>query len=321
MPGSSAITVGHFDGVHRGHVELIKAARAAAGPGGTVTAISFEPDPLAVLRPQAAPKQLSKFEQRREWLTEAGADEVVALRPTPELLRQSPEAFLTRLVREYRPSVIVEGPDFRFGRDRAGSGATIERLQGSLGYRTVIIDDVETALSDQAAVRVSSSLIRWLISRGRVRDGALLLGRPYELRGEVVSGDGRGAGTLGVPTANLDHGDFLLPADGIYAGVAVRLSEPGNPGFPAAISVGVKPTFGEHPRVCEAHLIGFEGSPDDYGWTMALRFHDWLRDQIAFDRVELLIDQVHRDIERVRQASGAGSEAFGVRRSESGVGA
>lgn len=298
MSGGRAITIGVFDGVHLGHVALVKAARSAAG-GGEVVAISFDPHPLRVLRPDDAPAMLSSFEQRRQWLMEAGADEVVAVRPTREFLGQSPQEFLAWLVDEYRPSVIVEGSDFGFGRDRAGTEATLRAGEASHRYRTIIIDDVEAALADQSMVRATSSLIRWLIRQGRVRDAALLAGRPYEIRGEVIRGDGRGRELLGVPTANLAHGEYLLPGDGIYIGVGVRADAGPVRCYPAAISVGAKPSFGGKQRVTEAHLIGYEGPADDYGWTMHLRFHDWLRDQIAYERVDGLVDQMSRDIEKV----------------------
>ncbi len=309
MSGSTAITIGSFDGVHLGHAELIKAARSAVGQQGTVIALSFDPHPLCVLRPNAAPKRLSSLEQRREWLTQAGADEVASLRPTNEFLNQSPETFVTWVVKQYTPGVIVEGADFRFGRGRAGSTATLQELQKSHGYRAVIIDAVHAALSDHTMAEVSSSLVRWLVSHGRVRDAALMLGRPYELCGEVVQGDRRGGGTLGVPTANIDHGEYLLPAEGIYSGSAIG---PDGRAYRAAISVGTKPTFGENPCVCEVHLIGYQGKLDDYGWTIRLQFHDWIRDQIAYRRVESLVDQLHRDIESI-QESGVRSQGLGVR--------
>ncbi len=299
MSDGTAITIGSFDGVHRGHLELVRAARRAVGERGRVIVLSFDPHPLSVLRPRDTPARLSSFDQRVEWLTgdgvAGGADEVVALSPNPEFLDQSPEAFLESLVKAYAPAVIVEGPDFRFGRGRAGSPRTLEDLGARHGYRTIIIDPVEATLTDHTILTVSSSMIRWLVAHGRVRDAAALLGRPYELTGPVVAGDRRGR-EIGVPTANLNHRDRLLPADGIYAGVAIR---PDGRSFPAAISVGAKPTFGAHPRLCEAHLIGYEGPLDDYGWEIRVRFGDWLRDQIAYRRIDQLTDQIRRDLEQV----------------------
>ncbi len=310
MAGAGAITIGAFDGVHLGHQALIRAARSAAGDGGRVLVLAFEPHPLRMIRPREVPGRLSSFPQRRRWLMEAGADDVVALEPTPEFLSRSPRDFLEWLCAEHAPGVIVEGADFRFGRDRAGSVETLRQHERIYGYRTVVVDDVEAALGDHSLVRVASSLIRWLVGHGRVRDAALLLGRPYELECEVVHGDGRGGSALGVATANLDHGRYLLPADGIYTGTA---TDPDGVACPAAISVGTKPTFGKHPRVCEAHLVDFDGRADEYGWKIKLEIHDWLRDQIAFENADLLVEQIHRDIARVRRETGASARKPPVR--------
>jgi riboflavin kinase/FMN adenylyltransferase len=234
----------------------------------------------------------------------AGADEVVALEPTTALLSRSPKEFLEWVCSEHACDVIVEGPDFRFGRDRAGSVETLRQHERNFGYRTVIVDDVLAALRDQSVVRVASSLIRWLLGHGRVGDAARLLERPYTLECEVVPGDGRGGAVLGVATANLDHRTYLLPANGIYAGAG---TDPDGLTVPAAISVGTKPTFGDSPRVCEAHLIDYEGRAGAYGWTITLEFHEWMRDQIAYENAEQLIEQIHRDIVRVKQESGSGT--------------
>lgn len=295
-----AITIGNFDGVHRGHLALIRAGREAVGPAGRVAALVFEPHPLTVLRPQAAPARLSRFSQRKTWLLEAGADEVHPITPSQDFLRQSPEAFVAALAEQYAPAAIVEGPDFHFGRGRAGNVETLRHLETAYGYRTIVIDPVEVTLSDLSIVRVSSSMTRWLLAQGRVRDAAILLGRPFELQAQVVKGDQRGR-DIGFPTINLDHGDCLLPADGIYAGVAVR---PDGATYAAAISVGTKPTFGNSPRVCEAHLIDYNGPLNDYGWTVTLQFHDWLRDQLKYASVDALVDQLHRDIARCRILAG-----------------
>lgn len=300
MSCRTVITLGNFDGVHLGHAALVSAARRAADrfevdpSRPSMTVLSFDPSPVTVLQPSKAPPRLSQFAQREQWLRQAGADEVVALRPTPGLLDLTAERFLTSLVEQYNPVAIVEGPDFRFGRGRGGSIALLRELESRYGYETIVVDPVDAVLSDQSLVRVSSTLIRWLLGHGRVRDATALLGRPYELRCQVVRGDQRGR-TIGVPTANLDQLDQLLPGDGIYAGLAER---PDGRRFPAAISVGTKPTFGQHPRTCEAHLLGYGGPLDDYGWTIRLEFHHWLRDQLLYHDVEALIDQLQRDIQQ-----------------------
>ncbi len=298
---ATAITIGTFDGVHRGHAALVEAARRAVGDGGRVIALCFDPHPLTVLRPEAAPLRLSTFRQRSHWLRAAGADAVFALEPTDELLGQSPQAFLEWVMTEHTPGVIVEGRDFRFGRDRSGSIETLEAEASTLGYRAITVDDVEGTLTDGTVVRITSSTIRYLICAGRVRDAARLLGHPYVVCGPVVRGDGRGGADLGMPTANVDPCQ-TLPADGIYAGLAMG---PDGRRYPAAVSVGTKPTFGENPRVCEAHLIGLDPATDEYGWTLRLEFHDWLRDQIAFEGIEHLVGQMTRDVARVQEALAA----------------
>ena len=298
MLPSTAVTIGAFDGVHLGHAALVAAARDAVGDRGRVVALCFEPHPMAVLRPDAAPARLSTFRQRSRWLRDAGADEVIPLEPSDSLLGKSPRSFLEWVVAEYACTEIVEGPDFRFGRDRAGSIETLRELAPTLGYRAIEVDAVHGTLTDGSVVKISSSIVRWLVNAGRVRDAARLLGHPYVVCGPVVRGDGRGGADLGIPTANLDPCQ-ALPADGIYIGLG---TVPDGRRYPAAVSVGTKPTFGENPRVCEAHLIGHDPQTDEYGWTLRLEFHDWLRDQIAFDGIEQLVAQMHRDVARVREA-------------------
>ena len=300
MSPAVAVTIGAFDGVHLGHAALVRAARDIVGDRGRVIALCFDPHPLSVLRPEAAPARLSTFRQRSHWLRESGADAVMPLEPTDELLGQTPREFLGWVATEHAPTVIVEGRDFRFGRGRAGSIETLEDLAPTLGYRTIVVDDVEGTLPNGSVVRITSSLVRWLVGAGRVRDAARLLGHPYVVCGPVVQGDGRGGADLGMPTANVDPCQ-ILPGDGIYTGLAMG---PDGRRYPAAISVGTKPTFGENPRVCEAHLIGLGPQADEYGWTMRLEFHDWLRDQIAFDGIDRLVEQMRRDVARVREAMG-----------------
>ena len=296
MSSLSTITVGNFDGVHLGHAELIRKARHAIGDDGIVRVLSFDPHPSTVLNPGNPSSRLSSFSQRTKWLEGFGADEVIRLQPTPEFLSRSPEEFICWLAENHHPSIIVEGPDFRFGSSRSGTIDTLRELQGKYDYETMVIDPVEASLTDGSLVQVSSSLIRWLIRQGRVRDALNLLGHPYELQSNVVEGDKRGR-NMGIPTANLDHGEMLLPSDGIYAGQAFL---PDGSEYPAAISVGTKPTFGEHPRVCEAHLIGYDGPLDHYGWTIRLQFHEWLRDQLAFSDVDELMSQMNRDLEAAK---------------------
>ncbi|MHC5113462.1 MAG: riboflavin biosynthesis protein RibF [Planctomycetota bacterium] len=298
MPPSTAVTIGNFDGVHLGHAELVRTARREVGEAGRVVVLSFDPHPLTALRPDAEIGRLTGFETRTRLLRAAGADEVVRLEPTADVLDRAPADFVADVVGRHAPTCFVEGPDFRFGRGRSGDVGTLRELEPEHGFRTVVIEPVETELANQHVVRVSSTMIRWLVERGRVGDAAALLGRPFAIEATVVPGDRRGR-TLGIPTANLDRGDEVLPADGIYAGTARR---PDGRWYPAAISVGTKPTFGAHERVCEAHLLDYDGPLDDYGWTIDLRFERWLRDQIRYDGVEPLLEQLRRDIDNTRRA-------------------
>jgi len=301
MGKPTAITIGNFDGVHLGHVQLVRIARAAVGDDGRVVVLSFDPHPSSVLREGDVPGRLSDFAERTHLLRDAGADEVRRIQPSRSYLNQPPEEFLSALIDGHHPQVIVEGPDFRFGRGRTGSVDTLKEHSQRLGFRSIVIAPVEIALSDQSVIRASSTMIRWLLRRGRVQDAGAILGRPYELTSRVIPGDRRGR-NLGVPTANLDGVETMLPADGIYSGTALR--EDGS-AWPAAISVGTKPTFGQSSRVCEAHLLGYDGPLDEYDWTIRVRFHDWVRDQLAFASVDQLVAQLQRDIAQVRQMNPA----------------
>ena len=190
MLPSTAVTIGAFDGVHLGHAALVAAARDAVGDRGRVVALCFEPHPMAVLRPDAAPARLSTFRQRSRWLRDAGADEVIPLEPSDSLLGKSPRSFLEWVVAEYACTEIVEGPDFRFGRDRAGSIETLRELAPTLGYRAIEVDAVHGTLTDGSVVKISSSIVRWLVNAGRGRDAARLLGPPYGGGGPVGRGTG-----------------------------------------------------------------------------------------------------------------------------------
>lgn len=314
---ASVLTIGTFDGVHLGHRALVERALAVAAspqpphaPRPEVVALAFDPHPLEVLRPAAAPGRLSTFAQRERWLREAGADRVVRLEPRPELLSLMPEDFIARIAHEYAPVAFVEGRDFRFGRGRAGDVHTLAHLGGVHSFAVEVVEPVMAALGDHSEVTVSSTMVRWLVRHGRVRDAAALLGRPYTLPGEVVPGDRRGR-TIGFPTANI-RTPCLLPAEGIYAGRA-RLADGRT--FAAGVHVGDRPTFPGAGSTLEAFLMGdglepptagavpnwspIEGLPE-YGWTVELELLAWLRAQIRFESVPALVEQMIRDCERAK---------------------
>jgi riboflavin kinase / FMN adenylyltransferase len=310
-PSPSILTIGNFDGVHVGHAALVGRARALAGDeasgmaGAEVTVLAFDPNPAAVLRPGTEPARLTTWSQRERFLKGVGADRVVQLTPTADLLATSPAAFVEELVRAYRPRVFIEGPDFRFGRARGGDVGLLAELGTRHGFGVEVVEPIEVMLGDGTIVRASSTLARWLVEQGRMGDVGMVLGRAYEVEGEVVAGDRRGR-TIGYPTANV-RTECLLPGDGVYAGVAVL---PDQRRMPAAISVGSKPTFGDHARTLEAFILTgrdkgrawqpLEGIPE-YGWALRLEIRHWLRDQAKYGSLEALLEQMDRDCRRTEQ--------------------
>jgi len=290
----SIITIGNFDGVHIGHAAILqRAAQLArqAGNGARVIAMAFDPHPMSRLHPGTEPSRLTTFAQRSELLRAVGADEVIKLEPRDDLLSLTPEEFVKTLLLPLNPASIVEGGDFHFGKGRAGTVRVLADLGRAFGFSTQVVPPVETALTDHQIVTASSTMTRWLLTHGRVRDAAIVLGRPFQLRGTVVQGDQRGR-TIGFPTANLDT-EQLLPANGVYAGLA-HLSDGRT--FTGAINIGTRPTFNGHGRRLEVHLLDVSatGLPE-YGWPITLDLLAFIRDDVKFDTVEHLKDQIARD--------------------------
>jgi riboflavin kinase/FMN adenylyltransferase len=283
------VTLGHFDGAHLGHAALLGAARALAARLGSsvpVVAVTFEPHARAVLRPDLpAPAPLTLLTDRLDALRTIGADHAVAIAPTTELLGLSAQEFFDRvLVDGLAARGVVEGPDFCFGKGRSGTMQTLCELCRQEGLE--LIETAPVTLDGEA---VSSTRIRVAIESGDVSLAGRLLGRPYRLRGTVVTGDQRGR-TLGFPTANLSCAT-LVPGSGVYAAQAIL---PGGHVWPAAVHLGPLPTFGvKIPRV-EAHLIGFEGNL--YGELLTLDFIARLREPERFASPDLLAQQLKRDI-------------------------
>lgn len=288
------LTIGNFDGVHRGHQSILSAARQLAGPGGTVVAMTFEPPPERVLRPQDPPQRLTPHTVRVVLLAQAGADAVVTVPATRELLGLAPGEFVRRVILErFGPRAMVEGPTFFYGRKRGGTTATLQQAGAELGFDVRVVEPCVVELP-AGPVRVSSTVIRGLLGEGDVAAAGELLGRPFALLGPVVHGEHLGR-TLNFPTANLRPTEQIVPADGVYAGLA-RI---GQSSWPAAISIGCKPTFDGSERYVEAYLLDAEG--DFYGRELSLQFLRRLRDQQAYDSAEALIEQIQRDVRRTRQ--------------------
>jgi riboflavin kinase/FMN adenylyltransferase len=289
-----ALSVGNFDGVHRGHVALLEELRRrAAAVGGPAVALTFDPHPLQLLRPDSYPPPLTTVAERARLLEAHGADHVVILGTTHDFLRLTAGEFFDQVVRgQFDARAMVEGASFGFGRDRGGNVDTLTGLCRRDGLELVVVPPV-----DVGGEPVSSSRVRAALQRGAVREAAECLGRPYRLSGTVEAGRRRGAG-LGFPTANLGRATTLIPGDGVYA---VRASHAGTR-WPGAANIGPNPTFGENARKVEVHLIGFQG--DLYGQELSVDFLDRLRDTRPFGSVDELVAQLRADVERARAAAG-----------------
>lgn len=287
-PGA-VVTIGNFDGVHLGHRALVAEARQRAGAGGRVVAVTFDPHPAVVIRPESAPPRLTPVEIKVRLLKEAGADEVIVVPPTRDVLEIEAEDFFSILKDEAHIAHLVEGDNFCFGKGRRGNIARLAEWMTGTAMGMTIIRPVEVALVDLTVVQVSSSLIRFLAACGRVRDAGICLGSPLRLVGKVVEGFKRGR-TIGFPTANLDCEGNVVPADGVYAG---RVTLAGTT-YPTAINVGPLPTFSATARQIEVHIIGFSG--DLYGQTLEVELVDFVRDTRKFPGIEALKAQLTRDI-------------------------
>jgi riboflavin kinase/FMN adenylyltransferase len=299
LPAGSVVSIGNFDGIHLGHRRILEVADSlrAGSASHRVAVITFEPHPLTVLRPGHAPPRLTTGAMKRALLDDAGVDDLVVLPPAPEVLNLTAERFWELLRDQVRPAWLVEGPTFNFGKGRGGNIDRLREWAAAAGVGLRVVEPVSAALLDLQVVPVSSSIIRWLVDLGRVRDAAICIGRPYALEGPVVKGHQRGR-AIGVPTANLDCGEQLLPADGVYA---ARADVDGTT-YPVALSIGTVPTFGPNARQVEAHLIGFDG--DLYGKSMHVEVVDWLREQRKFSGVQALKARLAQDIEDVLERSG-----------------
>jgi riboflavin kinase/FMN adenylyltransferase len=286
------VTVGTFDGVHRGHWAVLEEIRARAEQTGRRSVLlTFHPHPLSIVRPEHAPPLLTTPVEKKEILAESGLDLAVFLRFTALLSRYSPERFVEEiLVARLGVEELVIGYDHGFGRGRSGDADTLRRLGERWGFSVDVVPPVEV---DGEAI--SSSSIRRAVAAGAMPEAGQGLGRPYSLRGLVVRGDGRGR-QLGFPTANLGGvaSEKLMPPSGIYAVRGVTRAGT----FDGALHLGPRPTFQGAPPTIELHLLDFRG--DLYGEEVRVDFVERLREVLPFDSVEALIDQMRDDVARVR---------------------
>ncbi|MDQ4132772.1 MAG: bifunctional riboflavin kinase/FAD synthetase [Actinomycetota bacterium] len=301
LAGGSAVTIGAFDGVHLGHLAVLRdLRRRAAALGHPTVLVTFDRHPAQVVRPESAPELLTDLNQKLELLEASGqVDYAVVLRFDAQRAAEEADAFIEEvLVEALHARLVVVGEDFHFGRRRGGNVALLRRRGAERGFEVVGLRLVPAGGGPSRPV--SSTAIRELLHRGDVAAAAELLGRPHEVRGVVTTGDQRGGRELGFPTANVTvPPDILLPADGIYAGWYQR---PDGTRHRAAISRGRRPTF--HPdavnSVLEAYLLDFDG--DLYGERARVCFVARLRDEQRFDSADQLVHQMKRDVEAAREA-------------------
>ena len=307
-PGGAVVTVGMFDGVHRGHRALLdRVAAEAAARRVPAAAVTFDRHPLAVLRPGSEPPLLTTLDRKVELLGDAGMQVVLVLEFTRELSEVGAEAFATQVLFDgLAARAVVVGENFRFGHKAAGDPALLAGLGQPRGIEVVAVP-LRTA-GDEV---VSSTRVRAELAAGDVAAAAASLGRPHAVEGVVVAGDGRGRPLLGIPTANLDiAAGIAIPADGVYAG---HLTDAGPEGSgepqggapddrgvarPAAISVGTNPQFGTDRRV-EAHVLDFDD--DLYGHRVSVSFAHHLRGQATFADLDELIAQIKADVDQTRR--------------------
>lgn len=287
---SPVAALGNFDGVHRGHAKLLeRVRRQALERGGTAVAVVFDPHPPRIVRPDKAPKLLMTLDQKIEAFERAGMQAVVVVTFTPAVAQWSPETFVeTVLIDWLAVTEVWVGANFLFGHDRAGTFTLLRAIGEDRGFRVEKIDPVR-----YKDFVVSSTRIRRLVEEGRVDEAAALLGHQYAIEGRVIRGDGRGR-TLAMPTANLETANELMPANGIYAAVAMVDGVQ----HPAVSSVGVRPTIGDGRFTVETHLL--DGAIDLYDRRMTVAFIRWLRAEQRFDGLDALAAAMAADAAQAR---------------------
>jgi len=301
------LTIGNFDGVHLGHREILAAAgRIARERTAELVAMTFEPHPVAILHPERAPGVLTPLPLKKHLLEKCGVDALILLEDNRRLLNLSPEDFVNRfIVGNIQPSVVVEGHDFNFGLHRTGNIDTLRELGSKKGFEVCVIGPKEIKLSTGQTVKVSSTLIRYMLESGHVADAAGALGRPYRLIEKTIPGRGIGR-KLGFPTLNMKKPTQVIPAEGVYAGF-VQIGQTiedvlaCEEKIPAVYSIGQARTYGqEFPLLIEAHLL-IENVGDLVGKYMAMDFVQRIRSQHKFKTPQDLSKQIAQDCEKAKE--------------------
>lgn len=303
----AVLTIGNFDGVHTGHQAILSAAKRIAVQRQTeLVVMTFQPHPLSVLNPKKAPGALMPPMLKERLLAEFGAGTLFVAKSEPELLSLRAADFVERfIVKGIRPSDIVEGEDFNFGHKRAGSVHTLQKLAGAKGIEVIIVGPKKAKLAGGQTVEVSSTVIRDMVTKGKVADAAILLSRPYRLIGNIVPGRGKGK-QLGFPTLNLEKPGQIIPAEGVYAGtveVAESIEEVciAKEIIPTVFSIGRATTYGANQSLLiEAHLL-IDNAEQFTGRYMAMDFIERIRSQQKFETGKELAEQIDRDCQKAQQ--------------------
>ena len=308
LPKGMVLTIGNFDGVHRGHQAILSAARALAREKDVPCAVmTFDPHPVALLHPEQAPGVLTPIGVKAMLLESMSINTLIVIKDSLNLLNLSPQDFVDKfLMDNLAPSAVVEGPNFNFGYGRSGDINTLRQLGTERNFEVLEIPFTEIgAINSDRMIICSSTQIRRSLEKGNVRQASGILGRPYRLIGQTVKG--RGVGTeLGFPTANIQSDGQIIPCEGVYAGYVVvgdSFDEVAFGGLrrAAAISIGRAKTFvSDHPLLLEAHLL--ENKVEDLsGKWLALDFMRFIRHQQRFESKEDLKQQIARDTKRAEQ--------------------
>jgi riboflavin kinase/FMN adenylyltransferase len=285
------IALGNFDGFHRGHQAVVARAIARAGAERRPALVAtFDPHPVRLFQPDAPPFRLTTLDQRAALFAAAGADAMLVFHFTRELASHSAEDFVAMLARDFGAAGVVTGEDFTFGKGRSGSVAVLRDLGAPLGLAAEAVAPV----TDETGEVISSSRVRDALMAGDCAGAARLLTRPFAIQGAVIHGDARGR-TIGFPTANMQLGDYLRPAYGIYA-VTARLPDGRTIG--GAANLGIRPTFDPPVELLETYLFDFSG--DLYGQTLEIALIERLRGERKFDGLDALVAQMDKDVAQAR---------------------
>ncbi len=302
---NAVVTIGNFDGVHKGHQAIFnKVKQKASMLGGSSVAVTFEPHPLKVLKKDAAPPLITLWEQKTELISACGIDILVTIKFDMNFASLEPKDFVKEiLVDKIGMKAIVIGKDYAFGKDRKGDVSMLVELGASYGFEVIIVDWIEPAGTD--GMRISSTRIREIISNGLVEEAFSYLGRHYQLRGTVTTGRNRGGRLLGFPTANLRLADELCPKSGVYAVTVEAESKL----YPGVANIGYSPTFSDLVFTVEVHILDFSG--DLYGRSIRVNFISRIRDEIRFNSIDDLKNQIRKDIEKAREILSVNMPAAG----------